>query len=151
MRQVAAIIAIALPLIMSGCAASSDDPASTVTVAPESVDAATPEAVAPPSAENNAAFRGVPPPTHAIYTNESENAGKPCRDYTSAETPYTIVSDHVIDLEAVGWTVSNLVRTGYDHSSKANFTATADGRTLAAFGEGAGPNSSRYVVCIDNP
>ncbi|MGI9665999.1 MAG: hypothetical protein ACR2N2_02700 [Acidimicrobiia bacterium] len=138
----AALLAVGL----SACSLSDDVPAET-TVPPGGAEA-TSTTIAPPSEGNTESFRGIPPPTFATYAAESGSAQSPCREYTSTETPYTVATGHSEDLAALGWTVTNLFRTGYRHADGASFDATKDGRTIRVEGSGATETTSAYSICI---
>ena len=136
-------------LLLAACGGGAEEPPPLLeTVAGPGAEGTTSTTVVAPSEDNVIAFRGVPPPTLAIYTQEANAGGAACREYTSDATPNDIVTSHTNDLEALDWEVSSLLRSGYRHSDRASFTATKDGRTLEARGQGDGPASALYLLCI---
>lgn len=144
------IIAAAAALVLAACGGTDlgSDTTTTDATTSDSGDTTGTTIDNTPSDANYAAFLGVPPPTTAIYTNESGTDTSPCREYESTETPYNIVTSHTEDLQALGWTVENLLRSGYQHENAASFGATKDGRALTARATGSGPTSSIYTLCI---
>ena len=147
LRTIATVVASIL--LLAACSGGAEEPPSVLETVPGDAPAQTTStAVAAPSEANVIAFQGVPPPTLAIYTSEGGSGSTACREYRSDATPTDIVTDHTTDLEALGWTVSDLIRTGYRHSDRASFSATKDGRNLHARGEGDTATSAVYVLCV---
>lgn len=147
LRPIAIIVASFL--ILASCGGGADEPPPVLDTAPGGDDGSvTSSTVTPPSEDNVIAFRGVPPPTLAIYVSEGGSGTTACREYESTSTPIEVVTGHTTDLETLGWTISDLVRTGYRHADPASFTATKDDRTLDARGDGDTATTSTYILCI---
>ena len=148
MRQHITIFLVSA-LILPACGGGAEEPASVLeTIEVQAGDTPTTSLPTSPGEATAAAFRGISPPSLAVYATEPDSPTDICRGYTSSSSPFDIVTDHAADLEALGWDVSGLIRTGYRHTDRAEFTATKGDRRLHAAGVGDSPTRAAYVVCV---